>query len=464
MTRRRTAILVTVGVLVLALGGGAVVVGSAAPVATGYAARIGCGVVLLQGRPVGAVVDELPSNPLVPFLRVEERDGAVAASLLGWSTTRSAPAGDGGCRILGPDDPVPDVDVPPMEPRADDLVVPTSPATEAANAGIDTTLLAAAVTRSFAEPVDPELGLETRAVVVVHRGTVVAERYAEGFDAETPLLGWSMTKSVAETMVGRLAADGLLSLDETVPGVWPADDPRSEITWDQLLTMTDGLAFDETYAVGTDATTMLFTDVDAGAFAADKPLVAEPGTSWSYSSGTSNILCDALTTVAGGDPDLLARRLVFEPLAMTSATIGTAGGPVCSSFAYATARDWARFGLLYEQGGVWGGRQLLPAGWVEEVTTAPVTVGTVDPDTGEPTPYARHWWLNTGPDGTRMPEVPDDAFFASGNEGQNVAVVPSRDLVVVRLAIDQGTAGVRERLGPLLAGVVDAVDAAGGSD
>lgn len=452
-------------VLAVVVGGTVVVLRGAGPVATGYAARIGCGVVLVQGRPVAAVVDELPANPLVPFLRVAERDGVLTASLLGRFESRAAPAGDGGCRQLSPGEDVPVVDVPPLAPVADDLVVPTSPATEAANAGIDTTQLAQALTRSFATPTDPALGIDTRAVVVVHRGTVVAEQYADGFDADTPLLGWSMTKSVAEAMVGRLVAEGVLSLDDDVPGPWSADDPRADITWDQLLTMTSGLAFDETYAIGTDATTMLFTDVDPGAFAADKPLVHEPGTVWSYSSGTTNVLCDALARVAGGDPALLARRLVFEPIAMTSATIGTAGdGPVCSSFGYATARDWARFGLLYEQEGVWGGRQLLPPGWVDTVTTAPVTVGTVDPDTGAPTPYGRHWWLNSGPDGTRMPSVPPDAFFASGNEGQYVVVVPSRDLVVVRLALDRGDAGIGDRLEPLLAGIIAAVDAAGGSD
>lgn len=462
MTRGRLLLIAGALALLVAVGGITVVLRSAGPTATGYAARIGCGVVLLQDRPADAVLDDLPSNPLVPFLRVVEEDGAVEASLLGAFATRSAPDGDGGCRLLADGEEVPTVTVEAMAPTADDLVVPTVPSNEAANAGLDVDGLEAAVAGAFADDGDPDTIVQSRAVVVVHEGTVVAERYAEGFGPETPLLGWSMTKSVADAIAGRLAHAGLLDTDEPVPGIWPADDPRASLTWDQLLTMTSGLDFDEVYDIGTDATTMLFTDVDAGDFAADKPLEDPPGTVWSYSSGTSNIICDALVGVAGGDPLLIARDLVFEPLAMTSATIGSDGdAPICSSFAYATARDWARFGLLYEQDGVWGGERLLPEGWVG-ATATPLSIATVDEDSGSPTPYGRHWWLNAGPDGVRMPSVPEDAFWASGNEGQHVVVVPSRDLVVVRLGFNQGVGGVDWGLEPLVAGAVAAVDAAGG--
>lgn len=458
---RRFVVAAVVLTALVVVGGVVVIARNVAPIATGYAAQIGCGVVLLQDRPVDAVVDDLPANPLRPLLRVSESDGVVEATLLGAFGTRAAPSGDGGCQQLGDDEPVPTVEVAPMDPPADDLVVPTSPATEAANAGLDVDRLEAAVTGAFADDPDPDTVLETRAVVVVHRGTVVAERYADGFDETTPLLGWSMTKSVADAMVGRLALAGVVDTGEPVPGIWPADDPRARITWDELLSMTDGLEFAEVYDIGTDATTMLFTGIDTGEFAADKPLQHEPGTVWSYSSGTTNILCDAVVDVAGTDPALAARELVFEPLAMTSATLGTDGdAPVCSSFGYATARDWARFGLLYEQDGVWGGERLLPDGWVARTTT-PLAVPMVED--GDVTPYGRQWWLNDdGDGGLRMPSVPADAFWASGNEGQAVVVVPSRDLVVVRLGFNQGVDGLAAWLEGLVDGAVAAVDASSG--
>lgn len=456
----RVLLVVAVAVTVLVVvAGSTLVLRHAGPITTGQAALIGCGVVLLQDRTVEQVTHDLPPTPLTPLLRLARADGAVEATLLGGFGSRAAPDGDGGCRLLADDEPAPVVDVPPMAPPADDLVVPTAPRVEAVNAGLDPVVLDAAVTGAFVEDVDPETVVRTRAVVVVHRGTVVAERYGDGADETTPLIGSSMTASLADAMVGRLAGEGLLDATDPVPGVWPDDDPRARLTWDDLLTMTSGLEFEEASHVGSDMTEMLFTRVDASGFAADKPLVDDPGTTWRYSPGSSAIICDALTEVAPHEPALMARALVFEPLAMTSATLGTDGdAPVCSSFGYATARDWARLGLLYEQDGVWGGDRLLPAGWVERSTTA-VDVPTVR--AGRPTPFGRHWWLNEGPDGIRMPSVPADAFWASGDQGQHVVVVPSRDLVVVRLGVDHGITGVDRGLEPLVAGAVAAVDGKG---
>jgi CubicO group peptidase (beta-lactamase class C family) len=195
---------------------------------------------------------------------------------------------------------------------------------------------------------------------------------------------------------------------------------------------------------------MLFTPRDTGAYAADKPLLHPPGTRWEYSSGTTNILCDVAHQASGLGPEM-AHELVFAPLGMTSAVLepDVSGGLVCSSHLYATARDWARFGQWYLQDGEWDGEQLLPDGWVEYSTT-PVDLPTENP-------YGAQWWLNEGPDGDlRMPSVPTDAYWASGNEGQQVVVIPSEDLVVVRLGFSGSFSGIQWGLEPMLAGIIDA--------
>lgn len=264
-------------------------------------------------------------------------------------------------------------------------------------------------------------------MVVAHQGRIIGEHYADGFTRDTPLLGWSMSKSVANAAVGRLVERGDLSIeDDHLLERWT--DERRTISIDQLLHMSSGLEFEEIYDVGTTATQMLFTPGSTARLAADQPLIHDPGTFWSYSSGTSNILCEVARVAGGFDGPEMMDELIFGPLGMTSAVMepDNSGLPVCSSFTYATARDWARFGLLYAQGGVWNGEQLLPPGWVD-YTTTPVTLNN-------DLPYGAHWWLNAGEDGERrMPSVPSDAFWASGNEGQQVVVIPSEELVVVRL-------------------------------
>lgn len=453
----RRAVLV-VGVLLVALAVGvAWYLAPIGPIATGYAAQVGCGVHLIAERPIDEVVPELPDNPLVPLLRVAAPgDGTFRADLLGAYDSTAVVTEDGGCRLVAEEDAQDLATTDPMEvdPVADDLEVPDDPAAAAAAAGFDGDTLTAALDGAFTEDDDPETEVGTRAVVVVHDGTLVAERYADGFGPDTPLLGWSMTKSIANAITGTLVAEGAIALDDA--DLWPGwrddpDDARRQITLRHLLTMTDGLAFDEVYDPDTDATRMLFRPGDTAAYAADKPLEEAPGSRWEYSSGTTNLLCDVLARAEGGDPSTMAARRVFAPLGMTSAVVGTdaSGDPVCSSYGYATARDWARFGQLYLQDGTWAGQRVLPEGWVE-LTTSPVELETDQP-------YGASWWLNTDAEGTtRMPSVPTDVFWASGNEGQQVVVVPSHDLVVVRLGLTRGYDGIDWGLEPLLAGIIEA--------
>jgi CubicO group peptidase (beta-lactamase class C family) len=278
----------------------------------------------------------------------------------------------------------------------------------------------------------------THAVVVVHGGAIVAERYGgqlEYFDRppdpvtpETRLLSWSMAKSMLHAVVGLLIGDGVLDLDSPTGVVEWSDphDPRHAITLRHLLAMRDGLDFVEDYVDErvSDVIEMLFGAgrSDVAHFAADRPLAAPPGARFNYSSGTSNIISSVVARLVGhGAPyaQYLGQRL-FEPIGMHSAEpeLDTTGTWVASSYVRATARDFARFGLLYLRDGNWDGVRLLPEGWVDYGRT----VQSVDPEDG---PYGAHWWGVAGDSlGT---------FRASGYEGQSITICPTHDLVVVRL-------------------------------
>ena len=305
----------------------------------------------------------------------------------------------------------------------------------------------------------------THAVLVVHHGRLVVERYhgaLEHFDraptpvtAETPLLSWSMAKSMLHAVVGLVVGDGRLDLDAPadVPEWADPGDPRHAITLRHLLAMLDGLDFTEDYTDDrvSDTIQMLFGDgqPDMAHFAADRPLAAPPGTRFNYSSGTSNIVSGAVArTVGRGEAyaQYLHSRL-FAPIGMKSADpeFDEAGTWVASSYVRATARDYARFGLLYLRDGMWDGTRLLPRGWVDYART----MVTVDPDG---TPYGAHWWGQTGD----TLETPNrwGVFRASGYEGQTITVCPGLDLVLVRLG--KTPLERAEELPPWRAAVVDA--------
>ncbi len=286
---------------------------------------------------------------------------------------------------------------------------------------------------------DPDGPLhQTYAVVVVHRGRLVFERYdglvpqwdqpGKPVGARTSLLAWSMAKSMLHAVVGMLVDEGRLVLGEPapVPGWQGPGDPRRRITLEHLLEMRDGLRFAEEYvdAEASDVLQMLFGSgqADMAAFAADRPLAATPGTRFNYSSGTSLVISGTVARLVGpgeGYRAFLADRL-FGPLGMrtATATFDDAGTWVASSYVHATARDFARFGLLYLRDGVWAGRRLLPEGWVDHGRRP----RSVDPDDGQL--FGAHWWTADDHLGT---------FWAAGHEGQSIDICPALDLVVVRL-------------------------------
>ncbi|MFN7149346.1 MAG: serine hydrolase domain-containing protein [Microthrixaceae bacterium] len=287
------------------------------------------------------------------------------------------------------------------------------------------------------DPANLESLGEHRAVVVVQGGRIVAERYGRGLDARSTHLSWSVAKSVTHAAAGILVRHGLL--DPSAPVLapeWVDDgDPRAAITLDHLLEMRSGLHFVENYVddAVSNCLEMLFgagAD-DVAGYAASQPLEHPVGEVFNYSSGTTNIVVRHLARLLGADHDApaeqrrdavttLLERELFEPLGMGPVELrfDTAGTFVGSSYLYATARDYARFGLLHLRDGVWDSRRILPEGWVDDART----IRSRDADNGWY--YGRHWWVRGDDVGT---------FWANGYDGQMVACVPALDLVFVRL-------------------------------
>lgn len=413
-------------------------------VGAGYAAKIVCSNVFIAGREAEEVLAsdvQAPGNPLLRLLTVEvDRTAqAVSAGLFGVFGNGLAVYRPGtGCAT------VPDGDM----AKARQFTGPTAEILADADApwprgdgvvpSLDPELAAILNDSAMAGP-----GM--RAMVVVHGGRIVGERYGPGFSATTPLLGWSMTKTVTAALVGVLTDDEKMSRDRA--GLfegWNGGE-RAKITVADMLGMSSGLEFNEDYGSVTDVTRMLYLEPDMAAFAASKPLAHEIGTTFNYSSGTATMMARVWQDAVGDEAAALAwpRKHLFGPLGMTSAIMETdaRGTFVGSSYMYATARDWARFGQFLLQDGVWSGRRLVPEGYVEWMHTPNPASG------GE---YGRFAWLHGPQAGTPEGEnpdadfdVPDDAYWALGHDGQTITVIPSRDLVVVRLGLTPSRQGYK---------------------
>lgn len=386
---------------------------------TGYAAHNSCAVTEVAGRDDPST--DLPPNPLVPYLDVAGAGDPTTGSLLGALARQKAWYTEGfGCTLA--------VERPELG-EASAITADGNPFTDAPAPSPDPAI-EESIGRAFGDELSSAQAeqLDTRAIVVVKDGEIVGERYAEGFDASTPQLGWSMSKSVADLMVGVLVEQGVVSLDDDhLRPEWT--DERADITIEQLLRMTSGLEWDETYDLGTPITRMLYLEGDMGAYVAGQPLAHEPGTVQQYSSGNTTLLCSVLTERTGLGADL-PRQTLLGPLGLSSAVFeaDAAGTPVCSSYLWASPRDWAAIGQFALQNGEWNGEQLLPDDWMAEGLTLTDVDESDDPGLG------RGWRTNRLADGElRWPDLPDDTFFMAGHDGQRVMIVPSEGLVVVRL-------------------------------
>jgi len=372
----------------------------------------------------------------------------VRASVLGLFPARAAYRPGLGCLVVHGNGPLPEADglADSAEPDSSGppVVTPVDPA------------LRRALDLAFAEP-DPAHPRLTKAVVVLHDGKLVAERYAPGYGPETPIWGHSVTKSVIQALIGILVRQGRLRLDQPAPlAAWASPtDPHHAITVDQLLRMDSGLPFDETDGPVNPATHMWFREADSAAYAARMPLAHPPGTAWGYSNLGFALLSKLVGDATGGTAvgsEAFARRELFAPLGMHHSVIETdaTGTLLGAGFMYASARDFARFGQLYLDDGVANGHRILPEAWAAYSRSQTL-------DTG----YGAGFWTNLVNTGSvpvwdapwGMPQLPKDMFYARGAFGQYIIIVPSEQLVVVRLGltVQGGGTGIGEATAAIIA-------------
>jgi CubicO group peptidase (beta-lactamase class C family) len=412
------------------------------PIITGYGAKILCSCTMLAGRgETDVITNELGSGLLtLGIYQADYSDSSASATVFGLAKRKAIYRKGLGCTLVN--------ELTEEALRSQRWNVASSPAVNqdtipwpAGNKLPDYLDLTPyniqkiwkTVNEAFDEP-GPEKTRRTRALVIIHDGKIIAEKYAQGVTSKTRHMGWSMTKSLTNGIIGLLVKDQKISLNDHPPiKAWQQDD-RQQITLHHLMQASSGLAWEEVYSGPSAATTMLFKKRDAGLYAAAFPLEHPPGEVFYYSSGTTNIL-SRISRQLIGDEDYHAYpyRNLFHKIGMHSLVIepDPGGTFVGSSFSYATARDWARFGLLYLNDGYWLNERLLPEGWAE-YTTTPANAAT----RGE---YGAQFWLNAGNPNDKtqrdFPDVPEDMFYCSGYEDQYVFIIPSKNLVVVRLGL-----------------------------
>ncbi|MEM6415458.1 MAG: serine hydrolase [Pseudomonadota bacterium] len=393
----------------------------------GLKTRVVCNEVFIAHRKEQDVLDtdfiQFPDVIDLISVKVNYDDKEVTGGLGPFGKTKSVYRNGYGCILIrGTFN-----ELPTLEPVQNKAWTVASPAKH----GFDEAAFNAALDSVFEDPLPYH-----RAMVFIKGGELVAERYAPGFDKRTPMLSNSMSKTITQMMVAVAVKDGLFDVDDRpMIDEWSGDDDlRREITWRHLLHMQSGLEFQENYTDSvTDVSKMFLLSNSQAQYAIDKPLEHDPGTHWSYATGTSNIIQRGLR-LALEESDIayhsFARNRIFEPLGAASTVFvpDSSGEFIGGSVVYATARDWAKFGQLFLQDGVWEGKRIFPKGWVEFSAT---------PASASHNRYGAQIWLNRPSEKLAskksFPILPDTAYWFSGYEGQVVLVIPSLDMVIVHL-------------------------------
>ncbi|NKI32293.1 serine hydrolase [Muricauda sp. DJ-13] len=308
---------------------------------------------------------------------------------------------------------------------------------------IDYSKLEKAISLAFS---NPEVQ-KTRTLLVLYKGHLIGEKYEEGFTKDTPILGWSMTKSILATCYGVLQNQGKINMDWPAPIAEWKDDERKEITLNHLLRMQSGLEWSEDYSGISDVTKMLFLDSDMTKAQRIKKAIAKPTEIWNYSSGTSNLLSGILRQQFRSHQEYLdfPYEALIDKIGAHSMIIEAdlEGNYVGSSYAWANTRDWARFGQLYLNQGLWNGQQLFDKSWIDYIAK---------PTTNSNGTYGAHFWLNNG---ENYPDVPKDMYSMNGYQGQYVFIIPSKEMVIVRTGLAEPPAF---NANEVLSGIVSAVE------
>ena len=412
-------------------------------VGTGVVSHTLCSGVFVSGLdPNQLFAEALEPNPGLNMLskrlryEVDRTRREVVATWAGGFTSRAVYREGRGCMLVYPSD---EKGVAAGPVTSSDKLPPTPAQAKANTAGLlevepKNGQLEAALERAFAETARPPHRW-VKAIVILHNGKLVAERYAPGYEADTPIYGYSLAKSVVNAMLGILVRQGKLSVGQLAPVAEWQDprDARHAITIDELLRMTSGLALDESDSGFDPVSRMLFLEPDMAAYAERASLEASPGSRWKYTSGNTLILSRIIRDAVGGraeDVIEFARRELFDPLGISTATIefDATGTPVGSQGMLLSARDWARFGMLFMNDGMVDGERILPAGWVGYSTSPTLNSG-----------YGAGFWTNRGTNEDARWRVrsgmPADSFYGSGSLGQRIVIAPSAGLVIVRMGL-----------------------------
>jgi CubicO group peptidase (beta-lactamase class C family) len=430
-------------ILLLIVGYGGQYAWRILPIISGYGAKDICSCVFVAGRnPKDVINNELNGLPLkLGSFNVSYSDSSANGSVFGLASRKAIYRKGLGCTLVAE---MSEEDLRTQKintytdksKNSDSVAWPMGDKLpDSISKKINKQKLAAAVDNAFTETKTEKIKLRrTRAVVILYDGQLVAEKYAPGFDKNSKHIGWSMTKSITNALVGILVKQGKLKLDDAAPVLAWKDDDRKNIKLTDLMHMSSGLKWEENYAGPSGATNMLFKKKDMGVYAADVPLESKPGEVFKYSSGTTNIISRIVRESVGEENYYrFPSEELFTKIGMHSIVLEPdAGGTfVGSSYTFATARDFARFGLLYANDGVWNGERILPEGWVMYSSTP-----AIGAHKGE---YGAQWWTNAGeknnPENRPYPHVPADGFLADGFEGQYTFIIPSKKLVVVRLGL-----------------------------
>ncbi|GAA5316525.1 MAG: serine hydrolase [Candidatus Pelagadaptatus aseana] len=415
---------------------------SAPAMMTGMGAKLACSARYVSGFTVDrARADLLSYSPLLALLSLnyDDQRQQASASLLGLKTTKAQYRKGIGCSLnIGDTAHLDNLTVPSVQ----DL--PSAWPRGNSTPDIDTDL------QQLLDQIlirDNQQGLNTRALALIHKERLVAESYGQDITNKTQLLGWSMAKSIAAITIATLEADQKILTDETnLFAAWQGD-KREQITLRSLMTMTSGLNFKEDYQPGADATNMLFAAHSASDYALQSAAEFTPGTHWSYSSGTSNLLSRLIHDRLGEDTQTTINYLhmrLLQPLAMADTTmeLDSSGVHVGSSYVYASARDWARMGQLMLAGGSLNDQRIIAKDWVKRA---------VEPNRSKNDQrYGYQFWLNQGGQQLRWPDLPEDSYAALGNRKQVVMIIPSKQAVIVRLGWTEGSYPTNDNIAEIL--------------
>ncbi|MGZ3925055.1 MAG: serine hydrolase domain-containing protein [Flavisolibacter sp.] len=436
MKRKKVPKLVITFILLAVVGYGVKYCWFSFPIISGYSAKMACSCAFIQGRTKESISrEELGSFPLsLGSIEINYQDSSVTGTVLGMARRKAIYRKGLGCTLVN--------DLSEEEVRSQRYHVPTAEIVEDTSwqsndsVAVNKSKLQEATRTAFVEQYNKKPVL-TRALLIIHNNRIIAEQYAPGYNKNSMFLGWSIAKSVTGALIGILVKQNKLSTAQKAPvPLWQnAKDGRENITIENLLQQMSGLNFREDYSSYSSATNMLFNRGNMAAFTESLRLKVKPGTEFYYSSGNSNILAGIIRQTVGEEEyHAFPYEELFYKLGMyhTLMEPDASGTYVGSSYIWASARDYARLGMFYLRDGVWNNEAILPAWWVKASVTAPAANKLKN--------YGYQFWLN-GLEGQgsnkEFPDMPDDFFYADGYGGQRIYIVPSKQLVAVRLGLNK---------------------------